>query len=48
LVRGRAPGTYTLQSRATDVTGATQPATVPYNTREYLYERIVNHTIPVV
>jgi DMSO/TMAO reductase YedYZ molybdopterin-dependent catalytic subunit len=41
-------GTYTLRSRATDVTGATQPATVPYNTREYLYDGIVNHTITVV
>jgi hypothetical protein len=40
--------TFTLQSRATDVTGATQPATVPYNTREYLYDGIVNHTITVV
>jgi hypothetical protein len=41
-------GTYTPRSRATDVTGATQPATVPYNTREYLYDGIVNHTIAVV
>lgn len=42
-----APGTYALQSRATDVTGLTQPVTVPYNTREYLYDGIVNHTITV-
>jgi DMSO/TMAO reductase YedYZ molybdopterin-dependent catalytic subunit len=41
------PGAYTLQSRATDVTGATQPATVPYNVREYLFDGIVDHHVMV-
>jgi DMSO/TMAO reductase YedYZ molybdopterin-dependent catalytic subunit len=38
-------GSYTLQARATDITGATQPATVPYNKLGYLFGGIVNHPI---
>jgi DMSO/TMAO reductase YedYZ molybdopterin-dependent catalytic subunit len=41
------PGSYTLCSRATDVTGATQPVTVPFNTREYLFDGIVKHPVSV-
>ena len=41
-------GEYVLRSRATDVTGARQPATVPYNTHEYLYDGIVNHTVTLI
>jgi DMSO/TMAO reductase YedYZ molybdopterin-dependent catalytic subunit len=41
------PGKYTLRSRATDHTGRTQPATVPFNTREYLFDGIVNHHVTV-
>jgi DMSO/TMAO reductase YedYZ molybdopterin-dependent catalytic subunit len=41
------PGAYTLRSRATDVTGATQPVTVPFNTREYLFDGIVDHHVTV-
>ncbi|HYZ57170.1 MAG TPA: molybdopterin-dependent oxidoreductase [Streptosporangiaceae bacterium] len=40
-----AAGSYTLQARATDVTGATQPVTVPYNTGGYLFGGIVDHPI---
>jgi DMSO/TMAO reductase YedYZ molybdopterin-dependent catalytic subunit len=38
-------GSYTLKARATDVTGATQPATVPFNTLGYLFGGIVDHPI---
>jgi hypothetical protein len=38
------PGSYTLRARATDVT---EPATVPFNTREYLFDGIVDHHVTV-
>ncbi len=41
------PGAYTLRARATDVTGATQPVTVPFNTREYLFDGTVDHHVTV-
>jgi DMSO/TMAO reductase YedYZ molybdopterin-dependent catalytic subunit len=41
------PGSYTLRSRATDVTGVTQPTTVPFNTREYLFDAVVDHPVTV-
>jgi DMSO/TMAO reductase YedYZ molybdopterin-dependent catalytic subunit len=41
------PGSYTLRSRATDVTGLTQPDTVPFNTREYLFGAVVDHPVTV-
>jgi DMSO/TMAO reductase YedYZ molybdopterin-dependent catalytic subunit len=41
------PGSYTLRSRATDVTGVTQPGTVPFNTREYLFDAVVDHPVTV-
>lgn len=40
-----APGAYTLRSRATDVTGATQPVTAAYNTGGYLFDGIVQHPV---
>jgi len=39
------PGSYTLQARATDSTGATQPVTVTYNTNGYLFDGIVRHPV---
>jgi DMSO/TMAO reductase YedYZ molybdopterin-dependent catalytic subunit len=39
------PGSYTLQAKATDITGATQPVTVPFNTLGYLFDGIVQHPI---
>jgi hypothetical protein len=45
--RPPAPGTYTLRARATDVTGATQPARTPYNTLGYLFGAVVAHPITV-
>jgi DMSO/TMAO reductase YedYZ molybdopterin-dependent catalytic subunit len=42
------PGPYTLQARATDVTGATQPATTPYNTMGYLFGGVVSHPVTVI
>jgi DMSO/TMAO reductase YedYZ molybdopterin-dependent catalytic subunit len=41
------PGSYTLQARATDITGATQPATAAYNTFGYMFDGIVRHPITV-
>jgi DMSO/TMAO reductase YedYZ molybdopterin-dependent catalytic subunit len=38
-------GSYTLQARATDVTGVTQPVTVPYNTLGYLFGGIAGHPV---
>ncbi|MDQ7909321.1 sulfite oxidase [Phytohabitans sp. ZYX-F-186] len=43
-----APGAYTLRARATDVTGVTQPETVPHNTLGYLFGAIVRHPVTVV
>lgn len=39
------PGPYTVQARATDITGVTQPATVTYNTWGYLFDGIVRHPV---
>jgi hypothetical protein len=41
------PGAYTLRARATDVTGASQPDTVPYNTLGYLFGAVVQHPVTV-
>jgi len=41
------PGSYTLQARATDWAGRTQPATVPFNTLGYLFWATVKHPITV-
>jgi DMSO/TMAO reductase YedYZ molybdopterin-dependent catalytic subunit len=41
------PGSYTLQARATDWAGHTQPATVPFNTGGYLFWAIVDHPVTV-
>jgi DMSO/TMAO reductase YedYZ molybdopterin-dependent catalytic subunit len=39
------PGSYTLQARATDVTGFTQPVAATFNTLGYLFDGIVQHPI---
>jgi DMSO/TMAO reductase YedYZ molybdopterin-dependent catalytic subunit len=39
------PGSYTLRARATDVTGATQPATVSRNTFGYHFGGIAGHPV---
>jgi DMSO/TMAO reductase YedYZ molybdopterin-dependent catalytic subunit len=39
------PGSYTLQARATDITGATQPATATFNTLGYQFDGIVKHPV---
>lgn len=41
------PGAYTLQARATDITGVTQPVEAPYNTQGYLFGAIVRHPVTV-
>ncbi|MFC7733103.1 molybdopterin-binding protein [Actinomadura keratinilytica] len=41
------PGRYELLARATDETGAVQPATVPYNTLGYLFGAVVRHPVTV-
>ena len=41
------PGSYTLNARATDWSGRTQPATVPFNTLGYLFWAVVNHPVTV-
>jgi len=41
------PGSYTLQARATDWAGNTQPATVPFNTLGYLFAAVVKHPVTV-
>jgi hypothetical protein len=45
--RTSGPGPCVLQARATDVTGATQPATVTYNTLGYLFGGIVRHPVTI-
>ncbi|MFC6016126.1 sulfite oxidase [Plantactinospora solaniradicis] len=42
-----ASGAYTLRARATDVTGASQPETVPHNTQGYLFGAVVRHPVTV-
>jgi hypothetical protein len=37
-----------LQARATDITGATQPAAVTSNTFGYLFDGIVRHPVTTV
>ena len=39
------PGSHTLRARATDVTGATQPVTVPGNTFGYHFGGIAQHPV---
>jgi DMSO/TMAO reductase YedYZ molybdopterin-dependent catalytic subunit len=41
------PGNYTLQARATDWAGHTQPASVPFNTLGYLFWATVKHPVTV-
>jgi Oxidoreductase molybdopterin binding domain len=43
--RTPSPGSYTLRARATDVTGATQPASVPGNTFGYHFGGIGEHPV---
>jgi hypothetical protein len=42
------PGSYNLQARATDEKGNTQPLSVPFNEKGYLYGAVVNHPVRVV
>ncbi len=42
-----APGNYTVMTRATDHTGATQPESVPFNRKGYLFNRPLPHPIRV-
>jgi sulfane dehydrogenase subunit SoxC len=41
------PGKYQLQAKATDTQGKTQPATVPFNAKGYLYNAVVSHPVTV-
>jgi hypothetical protein len=41
------PGRYGLQARATDRDGNTQPSSVPFNEKGYLYNAVVEHPITV-
>jgi DMSO/TMAO reductase YedYZ molybdopterin-dependent catalytic subunit len=41
------PGSYTLQARATDMAGVTQPATAIFNTLGYQFDGIVSHPVTV-
>lgn len=41
------PGSYTLQARATDWAGRTQPPTVPFNTLGYLFWATVKQPVTV-
>ena len=41
------PGNYSLQARATDDRGTTQPARVPFNKKGYLYWGVVTHSVKV-
>ncbi|GLW11765.1 hypothetical protein Misp01_68930 [Microtetraspora sp. NBRC 13810] len=41
------PGVHTLLARATDETGATQPAVTPHNTFGYLFDAVVAHPVTV-
>ncbi|GIJ45192.1 sulfite oxidase [Virgisporangium aliadipatigenens] len=45
--RPAAPGAYTLRARATDVTGASQPAVAEFNTQGYLFDAVVAHPVTV-
>ncbi|MBO0805405.1 MAG: sulfite oxidase [Nocardiopsaceae bacterium] len=42
-----APGRYELRARATDVTGATQPATATPNAGGYLFDAVVGHPVTI-
>jgi DMSO/TMAO reductase YedYZ molybdopterin-dependent catalytic subunit len=41
------PGNYQLQARATDDKGNTQPLSVPFNKKGYLYGAVVSHPVTV-
>ena len=41
------PGEYTVMARATDITGATQPDSVPFNEKGYLFNQPLPHPISV-
>ncbi|TDD74580.1 sulfite oxidase [Actinomadura rubrisoli] len=45
--RPHAPGRYELLARATDETGASQPATAPHNTLGYLFGAVVRHPVTI-
>lgn len=41
------PGDYTVMTRATDVTGSTQPDEVPFNEKGYLFNQPLPHPVTV-
>lgn len=41
------PGKYQLQAKAIDTQGNSQPATVPFNAKGYLYNAVVSHPVTV-
>lgn len=41
------PGNYQLQARATDNKGNTQPVSVPFNEKGYMYGAVVSHPVTV-
>ncbi len=41
------PGNYNLQARATDDQGNTQPVSVPFNEKGYLYGAVISHPVSV-
>ena len=43
-----APGEYTLMTRATDTAGNTQPDTVPFNKKGYLFNQPLPHPVRVI
>ncbi|MXX18084.1 MAG: sulfite oxidase [Dehalococcoidia bacterium] len=47
LVWEARPGEHTIMTRATDASGATQPDTVPFNRKGYLFNQPVPHPIRV-
>lgn len=46
--RNPRPGSYELLARATDETGATQPAVTPHNTLGYLFDAVARHPVTLV
>ena len=41
------PGMYTIMTRATDAAGNTQPNSVPFNAKGYLFNQPVPHPLRV-
>jgi hypothetical protein len=41
------PGQYQLQARATDDKGNTQPMSIPFNEKGYLYGAVITHPVTI-